>query len=133
MDVGWKCLSEQFKYVILISLEQFQLDPSVPYDDLQVIGCSDFVPNASFSISPSPNHIQASKGSVAICDILTPPPELSGSGVVTSKVLSNDRWVQEDKTYCATSESFMNRVKSELENHSGSLSLLIHENYLKPT
>ena len=33
-DVDWKCLSEQFRYVILVSLNQFQLatqpDPSVP-------------------------------------------------------------------------------------------------------
>ena len=59
-DVDWKCLSEQFKHVILVSLEQFQLDPTVPYDDPQVTGCSYFVPNASLSISPCPNHTLAS-------------------------------------------------------------------------
>ena len=43
-DVNYKLLREHFTYVILISLEQFQvatqLDPNVPYDDPQVTGCS---------------------------------------------------------------------------------------------
>ena len=45
-DVNWKLLSEQFSYVILISLEQFHLatqpEPSVPYDNPQVNEFSDF-------------------------------------------------------------------------------------------
>ena len=92
--------------MILVSLEKFQVatqpDPSVPYDDPQVASCLDCIPNVSLSISPSPDHIQASKESVAICDILAPPPEFSGSGVVTSKFLSKYRHSQEDKAYYTT-------------------------------
>ena len=39
-DVDWKLLCEQFRYVILVSLEQFQVatqpNPSILYDDPQV-------------------------------------------------------------------------------------------------
>ena len=111
-DVDWKCLSEQFKYVILVSLEQFQLDPSVPYDDPQVTGCSNFVPNAVLSISPSPDHIQSSKDSISMCEILAPPPKLSDSQGTTSKFLSNDGWVHGVEAYGTPFEYFMHHVES---------------------
>ena len=119
-DVDWKLLCEQFKYVILVSLEQFQVatqpDPSILYDDPPVASCSDCIPNVSLSISPSPDHILASQESISICDILAPPPELLGSGVVTLKVLGKDRHLQEDKAYYTTFEYFTHPVKSRLEN-----------------
>lgn len=128
---------DSFDRSFFVSLEHLQSetkpDPNFFYNNPQVSSFLDSIPNISLSISPSLEHIHASKKNITICDIPFPPPELLRDGVLVAKFLSDDRCVHENKTCCITSESFTHPFKLELENHIDLTSLPVNETNLDST